>query len=450
MFDKILIANRGEIALRIIKACKEMEIGSVIVYSEADRDSLPVRMADRTICIGPAESSKSYLNIPRIISAAEIADVDAIHPGYGFLAENPYFADAVEASNITFIGPSYESMSKMGDKALARKIMRKAGVPIVPGSEGGLVNVEEAIEVAEEIGYPVIVKAVAGGGGRGMRTVYDSVSLKKAFEMASSEAEIAFGNPKVYLEKFIEDPRHIEFQIIADKYGNTIHLGERECSIQRRHQKLIEEAPSTAIDENKRERMGESAIKAAEAVEYYSAGTIEFLLDSDGKYYFMEMNTRIQVEHPITEEVTGVDLIKEQIRVAYGEKLSLSADDIEIKGHSIECRINAEDPDNDFAPSPGRIDSIKLPEGNGIRIDTHIFEDYFIPPFYDSLLLKLIVWAEDRDKSIIKMTEALDEIDINGVKTTIPFHRKVISSKLFKNAELSTSFIDRLKSQGNL
>lgn len=443
-----MIANRGEIALRIIRACKELGITSVLVYSEPDRNSMPVMMADETICIGPADSSKSYLNIPRIISAAEISDVDAIHPGYGFLAENPYFADAVEASNITFIGPSYESITKMGDKALARRIMADANVPIIPGSEGGLSDVNEALEIAEEVGYPIMVKAVAGGGGRGMRKVHNDVSLKKAFEMASSEADIAFGNPEVYLEKFIEDPRHIEFQILSDKFGNVIHLGERECSIQRRHQKLIEEAPSTALDKKLREAMGKSAIAATKAAEYTSAGTVEFLLDDRGNYYFMEMNTRIQVEHPVTEEITGVDLINEQIKIAYGEKLSLKQKDIKINGNAIECRINAEDPDNDFSPSPGKIESLQLPGGSGIRCDTHIFPGYFIPPYYDSLILKIITSGVDREDARKKMIRALEEFKITGIKTTAPFHKTVINSELFIDGKISTSFIERLREEG--
>jgi len=447
MFGKILVANRGEIAVRIIRAAKEMGIKTVIAYSQADRESMAVKLADEAVCIGPAELAKSYLNIPRIISAAEIVGADAIHPGYGFLAENSYFAEAVEASNIVFIGPPYKAIGLMGDKAFARKTMLEHKVPILPGSDGGLTNEKEALNIAHNIGYPVIVKAVAGGGGRGMRIVHSDESLKKAVVMASSEANIAFGNPEVYLEKYLIEPRHIEIQVIADKHGNSVYLGERECSIQRRHQKLLEEAPSVAINEKMRGAMGESAIKACKAVGYYSAGTIEFLLDTEGSFYFMEMNTRIQVEHPVTEMVTGIDLIKAQILVAEGEKLPFKQEDIKITGHAIECRINAEDPERGFAPSPGKIEKLRLPGGSGVRVDTHIYQGYSIPPYYDSLVAKLICWGRDREEARVKMSCALSEFYIEGIKTTIPFHKKVIESELFKSGKLSTSFIEKLEAE---
>ncbi len=447
MFNKILIANRGEIALRIIRACKELGVRTVLVFSEADRDSLPVRQADQAICIGPPPGSKSYLNIPRIIAAAEVSEVEAIHPGYGFLAENAYFADAVEACGLTFIGPTYDAITKMGDKALARRTMDSAGVPITPGSEDGMTDPEKALEVASAIGYPVMVKAVAGGGGRGMRIVHSESSLRKAVATASAEADAAFGNPKVYIEKYIIDPRHIEFQLLADNHGNVIHLGERECSIQRRHQKLVEESPSPVVTEKEREMLGAFAIAGAKAADYRSAGTMEFLRDQDGKFYFMEMNTRIQVEHPVTEMVSGIDLVQEQIKLAAGDKLSISQKEIKLSGHAIECRINAEDPQNDFVPCPGKIEELHLPEGEGVRVDTHIYAGYTIPPFYDSLIAKLIVWGEDRETATERMAKALDDLVIEGIKTTIPFHRKVIGSEIFKKGDLSTSFVERLEEE---
>ncbi len=444
MFNKILIANRGEIALRIIRACKELGVRTVLVFSEADRDSLPVRQADQAICIGPPPGNKSYLNIPRIIAAAEVSEVEAIHPGYGFLAENAYFADAVEACGLTFIGPTYDAITKMGDKALARRTMESAGVPITPGSEDGMTDPEKALQVASAIGYPVMVKAVAGGGGRGMRIVHSESSLRKAVATASAEADAAFGNPKVYIEKYIIDPRHIEFQLLADNHGNVIHLGERECSIQRRHQKLVEESPSPVVTEKEREMLGASSVAGAKAAGYRSAGTMEFLRDQDGKFYFMEMNTRIQVEHPVTEMVSGIDLVQEQIKLAAGDKLSIGQKEIKLSGHAIECRINAEDPQNDFVPCPGKIEELHLPEGEGVRVDTHIYAGYTIPPFYDSLIAKLIVWGEDRETATERMAKALDELVIEGIKTTIPFHRKVIGSEIFKKGDLSTSFVERL------
>jgi acetyl-CoA carboxylase biotin carboxylase subunit len=441
MFNKILIANRGEIALRIIRACKEMGIKTVAVYSEADKDSTHVRSADEAICIGPAPSNRSYLNIPNIICAAKISGAEAIHPGYGFLAENASFAEMCEDANIMFIGPSPHAMETMGSKAMARETMMKSGVPVVPGSEGIITNDEEALEIAQSIGYPVIVKASAGGGGRGMRVAEDETSLKQAIQMARSEAETAFGDSRVYLEKFIEEPRHIEIQILADKYGNTIYLGERDCSLQRRHQKILEEAPCTAITPELRQQMGEIAVRAAQAVNYYSAGTVEFLLDKYGNFYFMEMNTRIQVEHPITEMITGVDLLKEQIKIAAGEKLSIKQEDININGWAIECRINAEDPEHNFRPSPGLITSYQVPGGFGVRVDSAVYQGYSIPPYYDSMIGKLIVWAPTRQEAIQKMKCALQEYKIEGVKTTIPFHLRVLDNDYFKKGEVFTNFI---------
>lgn len=437
-----MVANRGEIALRIIRACKEMDIGSVAVYSEADKDSLHVKFADEAICIGKAESSSSYLNIPAIISVAEITDVDAIHPGYGFLAENADFAMACESSNITFIGPSYEAISKMGNKSVAIDTMKKAKVPVVPGSEGLILSEKEAVEVANKIGYPVIIKASAGGGGKGMRVAHNRESLISGYHIAKNEAQSAFNNSDMYIEKYIDEARHVEIQILADKFGNTIHLRERECSIQRRHQKLIEESPSPAINDKIRTKMGDAAIKAAKAAGYYSAGTVEFILDKDGSFYFMEMNTRIQVEHPVTEMITDVDLIKEQIRIAVGERLKIRQKDIKCNGHAIECRINAEDPDNNFNPSPGRITELIFPGGPGVRVDSHIYDGYSIPHYYDSLIAKLIVMDENRESAIQRMKRALQEFTIKGIKTTIPFHLKVLNNAWFQKGEYTTKFID--------
>jgi len=448
MFSKVLIVNRGEIAIRIIRACKEMGIRTVAVYSKADQDSLHVLFADEAVCIGKAQSKESYLNIPAIISAAEVTDVEAIHPGYGFLSENAHFAEICEACKITFIGPPPEAISRMGDKSVARETMKQAGVPIVPGSDGPVKDEEESIKVAEKIGYPVMIKASAGGGGKGMRIAHNKESLISGFHMAQSEAQAAFRNKEVYIEKYIDEARHIEMQVLADKFGNTIHLRERECSIQRRYQKLIEETPSPAINNRLRERMSEAAIRAAKEVGYFSAGTVEFILDKQGNFYFMEMNTRIQVEHPITEMITGVDLIKEQIRIAAGKRLAYQQKDITCRSHSIECRINAEDPDNNFIPSPGKVTEYHSPGGPGVRVDSHLYKGYTIPPYYDSLIAKLIVHAEDRKSAILRMKRALEEYIIEGIKTTIPFHLKVLDNGDFQKGEYSTKFIEEKLMKG--
>lgn len=419
-----------------------MRIRTVAVYSKADKDSLHVLFADEAVCIGKAQSKESYLNIPPIISAAEITNVEAIHPGYGFLSENAHFAEICEACKITFIGPPPEAISRMGDKSVARETMKKAGVPIVPGSDGPLKDEKESIKVAEKIGYPVMIKASAGGGGKGMRIAHNKESLISSFHMAQSEAQAAFGNSEVYIEKYIDEARHIEMQVLADKFGNTIHLRERECSIQRRYQKLIEETPSPAINNRLREKMGEVAIRAANAVGYFSAGTVEFISDKQGNFYFMEMNTRIQVEHPITEMITGVDLIKEQIRIGAGKRLAYQQKDITCRSHSIECRINAEDPDNNFIPSPGKVTEYHPPGGPGVRVDSHLYKGYTIPPYYDSLIAKLIVHAEDRKSAILRMKRALEEYIIEGTKTTIPFHLKVLNNGDFQKGEYSTKFIE--------
>lgn len=441
MFKKILIANRGEIALRVIRVCRELGINTVAVYSEVDKDSLHVNFADEAICIGPAASKESYLNIPRIIAAAEITGADGVHPGYGFLAENSNFAEICLSSGIKFIGPSPESIISMGDKAFAKETMKKAEVPVIPGSDGVVKEFNIASDIAKSIGFPVIIKAVAGGGGKGMRIVRDPDDFEKNFIMASTEAEAAFGNPGVYIEKYVEQPHHIEIQIFGDQYGNVIHLNERDCSIQRRHQKLIEESPSPFIDQELREKMGAAAVKGAKSVKYEGAGTVEFLVDKDKKFYFMEMNTRIQVEHPVTEEINGLDLIKLQIRVAAGEKLNKKP--IKPRGHAIECRINAEDPSNNFMPSPGDIKSFHLPGGFGVRVDTHCYAGYRVPPNYDSLIAKLIVFAPTRGDAIDKMAGALEEFTIEGIKTTIPFHQRVMKNKLFRDGIFDTSFIDQ-------
>jgi acetyl-CoA carboxylase biotin carboxylase subunit len=444
LFKKILIANRGEIALRIIRACKELGIATVAIFSEADEGSLHVRFADEDVCIGPAKSQDSYLDPKRIISAAEVTNADAIHPGYGFLAENPDFAEICESCDIKFIGPSSEMIRLMGDKALAKRTMRDAGVPVIPGSDGVVDSLEKALDICYQIGFPVIIKASYGGGGKGMRIVRDEDALKKGWEMARLEAGAAFGNPSVYIEKYIPNPRHIEFQILGDEFGNIVHLGERDCTVQRRHQKLLEESPSPVVDENLRERMGKKAVNAAKGVGYQSAGTIEFLLDEDKNFYFMEMNTRIQVEHPVTEEVTDIDLIKEQIRLAYGEKLTFSQDDISLNGHAIECRINAEDPQKDFLPCPGTITSFHVPGGHGVRVDTHAYAKYVIPPFYDSMIAKLIAHGKTREEAILKARRALDEFIVEGVETTIGFHKKVLSDERFISGRFGTSLVEEM------
>ena len=443
MFKKILIANRGEIALRIIRTCKELGIKTVAVYSEADRYSLHVRFADEAVCIGPGPSKDSYLNIPRIIAAAEITNAEAIHPGYGFLAENAMFAEICESSGIKFIGPTPDAIEAMGDKALAKETMRKAGVPVIPGSDGVVETLEEAREIANEIGYPIMLKAAAGGGGKGMRMVNDESELENAWQTARAEAEAAFGNPAVYIEKFIERPRHIEIQILADEYGNVIHLGERDCSIQRRHQKLVEESPSPIVTPGLREAMGQAAVKGAKSVKYRNAGTIEFLVDKNGNFYFMEMNTRIQVEHPVTEMVYGIDIVREEIRIAAGEKLNIKQRQLKPNGHAIECRINAEDSYNGFRPSPGKITGLHFPGGFGIRVDSHIYQDYVVPPYYDSLIAKLIAHGRTRDEAIARMLRALEEFVIEGIHTTIPFHIKLLNSPEFRSGvDYDTKFVD--------
>ncbi|MCT7948637.1 acetyl-CoA carboxylase biotin carboxylase subunit [Ancylothrix sp. C2] len=443
-FSKILIANRGEIALRILRTCEEMGISTVAVHSTVDRNALHVQLADEAVCIGEPPSSKSYLNIPNIIAAALTRNATAIHPGYGFLAENARFAEICADHQITFIGPSPDAMRSMGDKSTAKDTMKRVGVPTVPGSEGLLTDEKEALEIAGKIGYPVMIKATAGGGGRGMRLVKESSELPKLFAAAQGEAEAAFGNPGVYIEKFIERPRHIEFQILADSYGNVIHLGERECSIQRRHQKLLEEAPSPILTPHLREKMGKAAVKAAKAINYTGAGTVEFLVDRYGNFYFMEMNTRIQVEHPVTEMITGLDLIAEQIRIAAGEKLKLSQNQVKLQGHSIECRINAEDPDHNFRPSPGRITGFLPPGGTGVRMDSHVYTDYEIPPYYDSLIGKIIVWAPDRAGAIRRMKRALRECAITGLPTTLSFHQKILENPAFLEGDVYTNFVEQM------
>jgi acetyl-CoA carboxylase biotin carboxylase subunit len=442
MFKKILIANRGEIALRVIRACRELGIQTVAVYSEADRESLHVRFADDDVCIGPAPSRESYLRIPRLIAAAEITGADAIHPGYGFLAENAEFAETCAASNVTFIGPTAEQIRVMGDKAMARKTMSDVGVPIVPGTPGPVEDVDQALGFAKDIGFPVIIKAAAGGGGKGMRVARDADDFARSFQLARSEALSAFGNGDVYVEKYLERPRHIEFQILGDSHGTVIHLGERDCSVQRRHQKLIEEAPSPAVTPELRKKMGDAAVAGAKAINYVGAGTIEMLLDSDGSYYFMEMNTRIQVEHPVTEMLTGVDLVKEQIRAAAGEKLSVSSLP-PLRGHVIECRVNAEDPARNFQPSPGKITTWHPPGGPGVRLDSHVYAGYSVPPFYDSLLAKLIVQGRDRAEALVRMRVALESFVVEGVTTTIPFLARVMVNDRFARGDIDTKFLER-------
>lgn len=442
MFKRVLIANRGEIAVRVIRACRELDIETVAVYSEADQNSLHVHLADEAYCIGPNASKQSYLHIPSIMSVATLTGVDAIHPGYGFLAENSDFAEVCEACDITFIGPSAQAIETMGDKAVAKETMKKAGVPTVPGSDGLIQDADEALRIAQDIGYPVIIKATAGGGGKGIRIVHDADSLRQAIITAQREAETAFGNGGVYLEKYIERMRHVEIQVLADRLGNVIHLGERDCSVQRRLQKLIEESPCPVLPEETRAAMGAAAVAAARAVDYVGAGTIEFIYAPDGKFYFMEMNTRIQVEHPVTEWVTGVDLVREQIMAAAGEPLSVQQEDIVLRGHAIECRVNAEDPDRNFMPCPGKITEYVAPGGIGVRVDSAAYTGYTVPPYYDSMIAKLIVWAPTREQAINRMTRALMEFRVEGVKTTIPFHLRLLRNLDFRSGNVSTRFLE--------
>jgi len=448
MFEKVLVANRGEIAMRIIRACRDLNVKTVAVYSKADASSMHVQVADEAICIGDGPSSDSYLRIDRIISAAEIADVDAIHPGYGFLSENAHFADVCESCNIRFIGPRSAAMNALHDKASSRNLARRANVPTPPGSEGLVETEQDAIHVARKIGYPVMIKAVAGGGGRGMRAAHNDVAMVKAYHTARTEAEKAFGNSGVYIEKFIENPHHIEFQILGDTKGNLIHLGERDCSIQRRNQKLIEETPSPYLERREfrglRVKMGKAALKIAELAGYTSAGTVEFIADDQGNFYFLEVNKRIQVEHPITEEVTGVDLVKQQILIAAGEKLGISQGDVQLKGHAIECRINAENPFDDFRPSPGRIEMYYAPGGPGVRVDSHVYAGYTIPPYYDSMIGKLITYGKDRAEAMGKMSRALGEYMVTGIKSTIPFEQAILQDPDFRRGHYDTGFIERL------
>jgi acetyl-CoA carboxylase, biotin carboxylase subunit len=446
-FSKILIANRGEIALRILRTCEELGISTVAVHSTIDRHALHVQMADEAVCIGEPASSKSYLNIPNIMAAALTHNAGAIHPGYGFLAENARFAEICADHGLIFIGPTPDAIRSMGDKSSAKATMQKVKVPTIPGSDGLVVDEQDAMAIAEKIGYPLMIKATAGGGGRGMRLVHDPSDLVKLFLAAQGEAEAAFGNPGLYLERFIERPRHIEFQILADGHGNVIHLGERDCSIQRRHQKLLEEAPSPALSPKLRQQMGRAAVMAAKSINYVGAGTVEFLLDKSGNFYFMEMNTRIQVEHPVTEMITGLDLIAEQIRVSQGEKLSLTQDQVKWNGHAIECRINAEDPDHNFRPHPGRISGYLAPGGPGVRMDSHVYTDYEIPPYYDSLIGKLIVWGHDRTAAIKRMKRALGECAIIGLPTTINFHQKILENEEFLRGDVYTNFVEQMMSK---
>ncbi len=441
MFKKILIANRGEIAVRIIRACREMDIKTVAVYSEADSDSLHVKLADQAVCVGPAMSRDSYLNMPNILNAALITGADAVHPGFGYFSENPGFAEACESCGLVFIGPGPETMELLGDKARAKETAKEAGCPVIPGGDGLLKSEQEALEAALKMGWPVRLKATAGGGGRGIRIVNSEDELSNAYRVASAEAEASFGNGSLYIEKDISDPRHIEVQLLGDKYGNYVYLGERECSVQRRNQKLLEEAPSCAINDETRRKMGEAAVALARYVGYENAGTVEFLLDSDGNFYFMEMNTRVQVEHPVTEFVTGVDIIKEQIRIAAGEKLSFGQKDITVRGHAIECRIIAEDPSNNFAPSVGRIRVFVPAGGPGVRIDTHIYDGYEIPPYYDAMICKLIVYDRDRPSAIKRMKRALSEFYIEGIKTNIEYQQKIIENEYFVKGDITTGFI---------
>jgi len=447
VFSKVLIANRGEIAIRVIRACKELNIATVAVYSKADKDSLHVSMADEAVCIGDAPAKQSYLNISNIIAAAINTGADAIHPGYGFLAENAYFAELCETNKIKFIGPRSSVIDMMGDKVKARELVTTVNVPLVPGSTGAVRSLEEAVKIADSIGYPVMIKASAGGGGKGMRLAHSQSALKEALNMAKMEAKAAFGNDEIYVEKYIEEPRHIEIQILGDEYGNIIHLGERDCSLQRRNQKLLEESPSSLVDEELRARMGATAVKAAQAANYYSAGTVEFLVDKNKNFYFIEMNTRVQVEHPVTEMVTGIDIVKEQIKIAAGEKISFKQEDVVMNGWAIECRINAEDPYNDFLPSPGTIQTYIPPGGPGVRVDSSVYSGYTITPFYDSMVAKLIVWGRTRDEAIVRMKRALQEFQVTNISTTIPFHIKVLDNAFFQKGEVYTNFIQRRMSE---
>ncbi|MGH2404997.1 MAG: acetyl-CoA carboxylase biotin carboxylase subunit [bacterium] len=443
MFRKVLVANRAEIAVRVIRACQEMGIRTVAVYSEADRASLHVRLADEAFCIGPAAPTTSYLNIPNIMSTAELLGVDAIHPGYGFLAENSHFAEIVADCKIAFIGPPPRAIEAMGNKSSARERMQKAGVPVVPGSNGAIADERDAREIARIVGYPLIIKAAAGGGGRGMRIVHTPQDLDHSLQTARGESEAAFGDGQVYIEKYIAEPRHVEVQIIADRHGSILHLGARDCSIQRRHQKLIEESPPPRVRERTLAGLVRAAVRAAQAIGYVNAGTVEFLVDAHENFYFMEMNTRIQVEHPVTEMVTGLDLVKEQIRIAAGERLPFGQRDVELRGHALECRINAEDPRHDFRPSPGVITAFHAPGGPGVRVDTHCYPGYAIPPHYDSLIAKLITWGRDRGEAIGRMRRALNEFEIGGIRTTIPFHLRVVDNAFFRRGEVYTNFVQR-------
>jgi acetyl-CoA carboxylase biotin carboxylase subunit len=443
MFRKLLVANRGEIAVRVIRACREMGISTVAVYSEADRTSMHVKMADEAFCIGPAPSDGSYLNIPNIMSTAELTGVDAVHPGYGFLAENPRFAEIVADCKIAFVGPPSRAIELMGDKAAAREQMQKAGVPIIPGTHGTVSGVREALEAARGTGYPLVIKAAAGGGGRGMRIAQTAEDLPGALQSAQREAEAAFGDGRVYIEKYLQEPRHIEVQVLADAHGAVLHLGTRDCSIQRRHQKLIEESPPPRLRERTLAALGRTAVRAAQSIGYINAGTVEFLVDTHENLYFMEMNTRIQVEHPVTEAVTGLDLVKEQIRIAAGEKLRFGQRDVEFRGHALECRINAEDPRHGFRPSAGTITGFIPPGGPGIRVDTHCYPGYAVPPHYDSLIAKVIAWGRDRDEAIMRMRRALLEFEVEGIRTTIPFHLRVLDNAFFRRGEVYTNFVQR-------
>jgi acetyl-CoA carboxylase biotin carboxylase subunit len=444
MFRKILVANRGEIAVRVIRTCREMGIATVAVYSEADRDSLHVRLADEAICIGPPPAPESYLNVPRIISAAEVTGADAIHPGYGFLSENADFSEVCESCRITFIGPSAEQIRAMGDKANARRTMSEAGVPITPGTEGPVRSVEEALEEADRIGFPIIVKAVAGGGGKGMRVATSAGEFADLFRMARTEAEAAFGNGAVYLERYLPRPRHIEMQVLGDRYGNVVHLGERDCSVQRRHQKLIEETPSPAVTPELRRKLGEAAVSGARSIGYVGAGTLEFLLDASGAFYFMEMNTRLQVEHPVTEMVTGLDLVGLQIRTAAGEPLPFRQRDLLFRGHAVECRINAEDPGHNFRPSPGTVSFLHFPGGPGIRVDSHLYDGYRVPTQYDSLVAKIVAWADDRPRALARMAGALGEMEISGFQTTTPLLARIMVDPTFQAGDVHTHFLERM------